>query len=310
MESQVDWLTLTVRREDGIEDLLRSGFELTLEQVHRGNKPKPWGFMGYIGSHCGSITYGDRQDGAILQITGQEANEFFGETLWLKPKCTRIDLQVTATFPDAEIAYAANAYRQLRSQPLAKGRPTKGMLYANTDGGMTCYVGSPASDHRGRIYDKWRESNDDHYKYAWRWEVESRAETAEAVFDALATSEDRAKTILGYVGRWFESRGITVPLPHEDCPTLSPPLHDRSDTERKLEWLREQVSPTVRWLCGQGRGDDVTMALSLPCREMGDDDLGRESERGKARSTGAGMETASKRKLDAWRRKLRDANVE
>lgn len=267
MESQVDWLTLTVKRSDGVDNLLRQGFDWTIDQIQAGNKPKPWSFKGYSGSHCGPITYGDRPDGAILQISGAKADELFSAALWFQPKCTRIDLQVTARVEETDAELAARAYKQLRALPLVHGRPPKAMIYANTDGGQTCYIGSPASEHRARLYDKWKESQDDHYKNCWRWEVESRGDRANALFESLSANANRHEAVLGYVARWFEGRGVTVPFASQDNLALVVARSDRTDAQRKLRWLEEQVRPTVDWLCLQGHEDHVMMALGLPCRK-------------------------------------------
>jgi hypothetical protein len=52
----------------------------------------------------------------------------------------------------------------------------------------------------------------------------------------------------------------------EDWMTIAPgerlpSTYERSDAERKLEWLRRFVAPTVKWLEERGHGDDAATAL-------------------------------------------------
>lgn len=263
LESKVDWLTLTSSRAGRFAEMLEFGYKQVVNQANGGNIPKPFHWQGYQGAHCGAITYGDRQDGAILQISGAEAHRLFSETLPLEPKCTRIDVQVTVRLADSSTRWAARSYRELTNLPLVRGTRPTATYYANTEGGETCYLGAPTSEHRGRIYDKGAESGKPEYRNCYRWEVETRAERGQKLYRLLAESRTLSESIAGYVAEWFAARGCDLPFSAETRLTLSPATPDKSDVGRKLQWLKEQVRPSVEYLCLSGYSQECISALGL-----------------------------------------------
>lgn len=263
VESQVDWLTITAPREGPFHELMQLGFRLVSEQVEIGNQPHAWAWKGYDGAHCGKVTYGERQDGAILQVSGAEADRVFMSALHVGGKATRIDLQVTANCGSTPPNYAEEAYHAIQTAPLVRGTRPKGTLYQNTDGGATCYIGSPSSDHRGRIYDKHMESGLDYYDNCWRWEVETRSDLANTLMSNLGDWPGMSAAISGYVWSWFEGRSVRVPWTASPSFTCATQVADPTDIGRKIQWLDKQVRPTVEFLTAAGYEQDARLALGL-----------------------------------------------
>jgi DNA relaxase NicK len=225
-------------------------------------------FQGYDGVKCGAVFLGERDDGFCTYASGWQSD------LWAyivpidRWRPSRLDLQVTGLFevpPEAYAQTAAQAAVEHRRQ-YSRGRPHRITLTEGFGRGDTLMLGSRTSEKYGRLYDKHLESKGEYPPGAWRFEVETKAETAREAFTALRATDDREKLIASIVGTFFVDRGVHFPV---NVQTERQALHlgtiERSD-ERSLRWLRQHVRPTVQRLLAAGRKSDILDALGLTCQ--------------------------------------------
>jgi hypothetical protein len=125
-------------------------------------------------------------------------------------------------------------------------------------------VGSPSSDLRGRIYNKAKQSNEQAYERSWRYEVVYRNEYALRMFRRIIAQVDEAPAIiLSKVLEWYYERGIVVlDVGTSGSYPIAPPVAPKSDVERKLRWIRNQVIPTIRKLAELGYAEELMEAIA------------------------------------------------
>lgn len=213
----------------------------------------PWAWRGYVGAAAGSAAWGIREDGAILQMSGQAAA--WGALLDLPyTGVPRLDVQCTVwgqAQPGGIPRTAAVASDRAR-QGVAH-RPWDVRLQDGFGGGDTCYIGSRSSAWFVRIYDKEKESGEAQYAGAVRYEVETHDEHAAAVYRAHThrplVGASAAAAVRGYLAH----RGVAALLPVSVGYTAPARLpRETTPTERTLGWLGEGVAPTVARLIGAG----------------------------------------------------------
>lgn len=211
-------------------------------------------WRGYRGGALGGVSYGMSDQGALLQCSGVLAR---AEHLRELPYTgvPRLDLQVTAWFdkdPAAVPHLAARVSDEARRRSGA--RPWK-VVHINGHGaGDTAYLGSRGKSSKFvRVYDKFRESGEEAYRNAVRFEVElTDAHARMAWSDYCAFGGDQVRTY-SMVWSYLSARGLELELtegaPAYDIRKLPKP---RSDADRRMEWLRRQVRPSVERLIAAG----------------------------------------------------------
>lgn len=258
----VDWLTATlpttakhwaVWLNDNLhmlDTIAAQGYELYTRDM-----------QGYSGVSAGNCFVGSRDDTHIVQLSGHHSDEHFDTVYRSDAHVSRIDIQVTVKFDDMPSDIAKGAYNGAMSANLLlpAGRRRKIYIIQGSDGGDTCYIGAPSSDQRGRIYNKAVQSEDISYERTWRYEVTFRNEIATTIAAHISRSGERRREVCRNICcEWFQGRGAQIAgvIP-SDARILSPIRSLPTDVERKLGWLRNQVSPTVRYLVELGFADVV-----------------------------------------------------
>ena len=214
---------------------------------------RPWAWRGYVGASAGQAAWGIREDGAILQMSGQAAA--WGALCDLPyTGVPRVDVQCTVwglsspeTVPRTAAALAA------RAREGATGRPWSVRLEDGHGDGDTCYVGSRQSAWFLRIYDKGAESGEAQYEGAVRFEVEAHDECAAALYGSRQKGPLVGATAAGVVAGYLAHRGLRQMLPVSvgyTAPARVP--REVTPTERTLNWLGEGVAPTIARLLGAG----------------------------------------------------------
>jgi hypothetical protein len=263
VESQPDWLTVTV--SDGA---MRAALEVQARQflqteVDRGNQLRQWQWRGYSGQRAGGIAFGQRSDSALAQATGPEAARC-GKRLWQAARhATRLDVQVTVRYDSARSSLAARAYEQAIEVAARANMPTQSILMVNSEGGETFYLGSAASEQRGRVYNKAAESPGAVYARCWRYEVQFRGEYASDACSRIFAAPDPAPVCAGMVHLWFTLRSISVPWPYGEGVVPRVSSAGQTDVDRRLRWLQLQVAPSVEWLRRRGYDERTRAALGL-----------------------------------------------
>ena len=249
-EAGIDYLSCTIPLEHpDCQKVLVVGHKLQKEEQREGNSYKQTQRFGYEGASCGQVFVGTGVQGALLQVSGFSAHKAFKMVKPYETKITRIDLQVTVWYDDDPMEIIRTYARVAENDAKVADNRTKRTIrkVEQNDGGYTLYVGARTSSYFGRLYDKARESKDVQYKNALRFEVEIKQERAQQAYDTLqSTKGDKNTRICAFVGEWYTARGIRVPFLYSPSKMeLEPIRRDKSDTARRLDWLRSQVRHTV-----------------------------------------------------------------
>ena len=244
--ADVDWLSYSVRASSASDLLLRWRDERFRVLADEGFDEKRYSAHGYSYRARGSVAVGIGEREIVCQLSGISARDGWREGARWATQCSRIDLAVTARTDTRTDSLAREGYRAADARPRGRGRASALTLIQAQDRGDTLYVGSRASDQLGRLYDKWRESGDEHYRDCWRWEVQYRRAQAMSHLRALALSDTPAASITATVASWFTNRGVRSAY-RVDADSLAPgssrPLPDDA---RWLAWVRACVQPRAR----------------------------------------------------------------
>lgn len=261
LESAVDWCTLTATHRLGAPSLAVLGRRLVAEEAEHGAKRKAWHWRTYAGEHAGGVSWGTGTDGELLQLTGGAADYYFDRTTSPAWRATRLDVQVTCRFPGALDVEVERIYDGIASCQQRAGFKRVSRLIKTTEGGYTCYVGTPGGERLGRIYNKDAESQDERYHSSLRWEVECRGVVASSLRNHLATTADRRSAIQRYVRAYFLDAGIICPWPAGDLLLHCERPPRNTDATAKLAWLSSTVAPTVQRLADGGHLPEVLAVL-------------------------------------------------
>lgn len=241
--------------------------EVIKEISRDGQKLEPRSMLGYVGVSAGNCFAGGRGDGSFLQLTGSYADRHFANVWSSGVKVSRIDLQITVRYterlPDLGKQAYADAVDAMGNFKGMRGR--KLTTISGSDGGYTLYIGSMHSEQRGRMYNKEAQCPLPEYERAWRYEVVFKNELALQVAGMLKSgAETRLPTIVEIVKEWYKRRGVDIDgLDAVNLVTLPLERVRRTDAEKRLLWLSEQVRPAVSWLLSNGYEVDVLDALDL-----------------------------------------------
>lgn len=266
--SGIDWLSMSLQREALLN---QQWVETCLKHldtvVSDGYKLEYRNWNGYSGVGAGGCFVGEREDGHYAQFSGVYADTAFDKVYRYDAHISRIDLQTTVKYKVMPKRIAKEAYRDAMAEnaALPSSRRRKIYIIVGSDGGDTCYVGSPSSDERGRIYNKEVQSEDILYSRTWRYESVFKNAKAEVCSSSIAKSTTpRAQFISDMVGHWWEKRGVSVPWLLTDAPLPIRPIRTLpTDIERKRNWLVHQVRPTVEYLLTVCERDDILQLLGL-----------------------------------------------
>lgn len=270
LRADVDYITVTARLSQAGEvynaarDVARD-----LEQTFT---PKRWRFYGYEGwlyrvGELGHFAYGESMSeiqGCIVQASGVMSSRSWYRFNVAGNRVTRIDLAVDAKPAISEPGIAKECYRWISNHGIKKRAYS---LIENTMGGETLYVGSRQSDSFGRLYDKGVQSGKGRPGELWRYEIELKAARAkEAYMNLLSLTGARGNidsAICSTVYDWFDTRNVPPIFRRNSVLPIGLSIKAQESSEqRKLMWLRTQVSPSVRELILSGNRE-VLDALGI-----------------------------------------------
>lgn len=262
-ESAVDWLTATARGERN-----RSWFDAHSQSLlegerSAGNDLRTWDWQGYTGWACGQVSFGVRPDTHLVRLTGTRASSSWQEWEGHADNVSRVDLAVTIHLPSPIADLAATTYQQAVRSAEQRGAALRCSLITNNEGGATAYLGSRASDRFARCYDKYAESGRQEYAGCWRYELELKRGPARQTTRWLQTQADIPTAIRSGVWNYYHERGVWLPFARGGLLALPTPIAHVTDDERRLTWLREQVSFVVLGLMTSRPHAEVLDALGL-----------------------------------------------
>jgi len=277
IESQLDWLTCEVHTAKRNQELEALAAEWMRSTESGSNKVSAFRLNGYVGWHCGRVSYGTRQAAGLLQLSGDLAREHFDSLYPLVDHFSRIDLAVTTRVHMGHAYVGHQAYSDAMEHFDLHPKSALPWQVRDARGGMTVYLGDRSSDFFFRLYDKEAESTaakDDvslaRYKGCWRAELELKGMAARQMAEPLYRAENRSYAVSDFVADYAKRHGIQPPFVATGTPIHLSGLRRRSDRMTRLNWLATSVRPAVQWLLETGEAADVLEALGMDGR----DDIG------------------------------------
>jgi len=260
--SGVDWISATLGRDEIDNQTWMYDALHALEDVQRyGNTYKRRSLLGFDGWESGGCFVGSNDTTHYAQFAGKYANDAYHFLDHPKVHISRIDIQITVKYSNELLREGRYQYARAvhHNKGLLPHRQRKIHLYAGSDGSDTVYVGSPSSDMRGRIYNKAKQSKEPAYERSWRYEVVYRNEYASSMFRRIINAANEATAIiLSETLNWYRERGVIVlDVGNDGGNTVAPPKPPKSDVDRKLRWIRNQVVPTIRKLAELGYAEEL-----------------------------------------------------
>lgn len=240
----VDWLTVTTTARASSEVLWEFAVKQLPECLSEGEYPARWHQHGYQGWQGVGLSFGARQDGVLVRLSGEQARDKWRAAVAASDNVTRLDLSVDVELQPPKRSVARDLYRDTGHGPSRNGRPPTRSLVVSSDGGTTCYVGSRSSEQMGRCYDKGVEQKSHAPGHKWRWELELKGERAFHTASALSHLPDELPAVMATALDFFRARGGRVPPYLADSAIYNgnprSPLIDR-----RLQWIARCVRPTV-----------------------------------------------------------------
>lgn len=267
LESQVDWLTVTRRGSLQDDKLLNLGQFIAAREGREDPTICDWHWRGYSGSRGQHFAYGRRWDTDILQLSSHLAAEYLDDAWTRAHNCSRIDLAVTVQYDEEAKGVVRDSYVNGCKWNEEHANGAERAYITNSQGGSTSYIGARTSDLFARIYDKWRESRDERYRYAIRWEVECKAEIANRVIRRVSSSADRSSLIRNIVSTHFRRRGAASEWMADGAEVRVASLRAPSGTLSHLSWLDSSVRPVIAKLIPLVDFDTLFTALGLDPEE-------------------------------------------
>lgn len=269
IEGGVDWVSSTVEASSPQEVRHFLAWQHIIAAIGReGHTCKERRLLGFDGLTAGNCFTGVGERHFYLQLSGSYANDYFLQVDHEDMHYSRIDVQATVWYTEEQQDIAKEVYNGLCSVRAGNERPFRGKCYLITgsDGGDTIYIGAPTSRQRCRIYNKAKQAEVEHYNRAWRYEITLRDDLArEWAVSRRSSGIPAEEYCVKTVCAWLAQRGVRVPGLDVEHNLVMPKTRARpTDVEAKLRWLREQVAPSLKWLCELGYRDTLLEALDLP----------------------------------------------
>lgn len=280
LDANVDWITVT-SRESKIGHLWQEIYQQQRQESEALKLmavEKRWRIMSYEGvGFQGSIRVGFSEQLGWIVMASSSSAKIWSKLVGAKAKVTRIDLAVTQNF-SIEIAEVPRRYYEALKDVDKRARNYS--LIQNTKRGQTLYVGSRRSEKFGRLYDKGVQSGEALPGLSYRWEVEYKKPVSEELARALfAVKERQAETITAMVFEFFDDRGIPPLFPKTGHAVELSTEARVTSLDRKLNWIRSQVRPSIGQLVMAGRSRELFDAFGIPISDEYLLDLERRVER-------------------------------
>jgi len=263
----VDWISGTLGRDEvDNQTWLYECLHALWDIQAKGNTYKQRSLLGFDGWECAGCFVGSNEKRHYAQFAGKYANDAYHMLDHPKTHISRIDLQLTVQYDIELIKEGRYQYARAihHNKSLPEHRRRRIHLYAGSDGSDTVYLGSPSSDVRGRIYNKDKQSGEKAYERSWRYEVVYRDRFADGVYRSLiSATTPPAAIILAETLRWFRERGVIVlDVRTDDKTPINAPKVPKTDVERKLRWIKNQVVPTIRKLAELGYAEELMETIA------------------------------------------------
>jgi DNA relaxase NicK len=259
----VDWLTATASTKNHRFLLSTYAQQLLDKEAAKANDRAPWAWLGYQGERCGQVTFGEREDTAIIRLSGDAASASTATALTIVDNVSRIDLAVTLQAPTDERNLARETFEVARTDVRVNKGLTKATYILATDNGATAYIGSRSSERYFRTYNKHVESRGEWPERTWRYEVEYKGRRAPIVAERLRQVGTDARPVIAGLVTAFADYGVQVPTAILTKAWRDTRPRVKTDETRRLLWLRECVAPALQSLLQTCDYPTVMAALGL-----------------------------------------------
>lgn len=288
IQAAVDWITVTTRDAK----VAAAWQEIYQEQKNAYDVEgqldieKRWQIMSYQGTGFpGSIRVGFSLNLGWIVIASSTSASKWARLVGPKSNVTRIDLAVTQSL-GMQLEDVPKRYYEV-IQDADTGRLNYALIQ-NTKRGQTLYVGSRSSEKFGRLYDKGIEAGLAPAGFKYRWEVEYKKPTANEVATVLKAMKGlKAEQIVSMVYTFFSLRGVPPLFRREGEMVKLEVLAKATSLDRKIQWIRSQVRPSIMRLIMAGRTRDLFCAMGVDISEDELATLERRAEAQRATSTEA-----------------------
>lgn len=263
LEARIDWLTATVKPGLAQAVMAAAGTRWLEEDAGNGGRVKPWRWQGYLGDAGDGVSYGERQDGSIIRLSGEMAGKHAATAIGFAHNVSRIDVQVTTQDPNEQANWAERVLGVVRQDKRVVSGMTKTTILRSTPSGTTTYIGSRSSDRYFRVYDKHSESQGAYPPGSWRWEVEYKNDRAWSVAMRAKSDECRPNRCREIVEQAFYDYGVILPSGPLPMTWRDRGIRSETTNERRLAWLRSSIAPCVGKLREAYATSDILDALGL-----------------------------------------------
>jgi hypothetical protein len=261
----VDAITFTAKDEIGMTGL--NHILLSLQDRLEVEETKPFNYMGAKGWTKGPVAYAIKQDRygkgiwAIMMVRGALAQQCFAYKIF-SLKATRIDLRI-----DVKLSKECKKLAQMYYTIASKQEGANPRLIQSLTGDTFYPETNRESMYYGRIYDKSPEYGED-LGNVWRYEVEIKRSAADQIADIIMECHDIETFITETVFGIFKENW-KVPSPGVGVkPRLNYVGLSAVSTEKKIDWLKRTVSPSVRHLTRIGLLDEALSAMGVSATQL------------------------------------------
>jgi hypothetical protein len=241
----IDYLTLTTT-SPATKSRMQSLFQaIASEDRAMGYKLVKGGAFGFYGQRTRHALLADKEDRAIMQVSGQQAQRSF-KLMRPGDNCTRLDIQVTMQVTPGTVNQVLERLcAEVRSAPAIRGIRPKCKASVGDHGTETVYIGKRQSDIFIRCYDKFEESGKEEYRDTVRLEVEIKGKTAKALWNHCVEHGLGPGYLLGVLRTCLSRRGISLDWVEWPSESKAIPLKEKTSQERTRAWWKQQVAPSV-----------------------------------------------------------------
>jgi hypothetical protein len=264
IDAGCDWLSMTAAHGEDGEAVRSLAHRICASEIERGMEGERAPMSRYTGFKAGSCSFGERPEDVMLQLSGALAKAHSKEAVALARTVSRVDVQVTVATPSADNQVALRAYKRAERGTGKKGRPTRAKMVVSTSGGKTLYLGADSSDRVVKVYDKGIEQGSAPRGRIWRCEAVLKRKFAMPAARFITENGAGESGSEAVVRKELQRKsGQPFWSPTEAQYAVATGSLEPATVARKLNWLEEQIRPSVAWLVMRGHRADVLRVLGL-----------------------------------------------
>lgn len=247
----IDYVTLTSTHNGAKSAYKKYFMDVANRDRQLGYKTVAGGAYGFYGQRTRHALLAEREDRAMLQVSGYEAQRT-DSLMKHEGHCTRLDIQVTVQCEEGEVPQILEyLYNASKTHPLARGHQPTLKRIEGQGGTETVYIGSRKSDVFIRLYDKGLESGEEEYKNCVRLEVELKGKVANSVWIHCKDEGVGTRYLLQVLKHTLETRGVDVDWFTFPVDGRKPPHKEKTRDEVTMYWWEHQVAPSIKRIVGE-----------------------------------------------------------